>query len=82
MFNTRYENEPWYGPPDPKPSGRGRAVPNVDVYVFSEKKELELFVRERAHSKEKFVVYHVSSLGRATVTINVDTEIDDSNASK
>lgn len=74
VFGNRRECSPSYGPPDP-PGDTYYDVPNVDVYAFKKREELDLFVSEIARSEEQFVFYAVPALGQATVKVEVGVEI-------
>jgi hypothetical protein len=75
VFGTRSEWSPPYDRHD-DPSGSSSSVPNVDLYVFKQRKDLELFVDEAARTGASFVFYHVGSLGKATVHVEVKTEVE------
>ena len=74
VFNTRIEWTPSYGPPDPR-NPTSETVPNVDVYVFEERTDLEKFIDQISRSDSSFVFYAVNALGKTTVTVKVDYEL-------
>jgi len=73
VFGQRTEYVPAY---DIHDSPSSTSVPIVDVYVFKDRKQLEMMVDEAARTGASFVFYYVNSLGRATVKVDVDTEVD------
>lgn len=74
LFGQRSEYMPAY---DIHDSPSSTSVPTVDVYVFKDRKQLEMFVDEAARTGTSFVFYHINSLGKATVRVDVDTEVDE-----
>lgn len=47
----------------------------ADVYALTERSHLDLFVSEIARTSTQFVFYEVTSLGKATVKVDIDTEV-------
>jgi hypothetical protein len=74
VFGTRHEWTPPYGRHD-DPSGSTSSLPTVDVYVFKARDELSLFIDEATRTGVSFVFFAVSSLGKATVNVDIDLEV-------
>lgn len=72
VFKTRTEWSPGWGKDD---RGDSSSVPHVDVYVFKKREDLDIFVSIAARTTTPFVFYHVGSLGKATVKVEVDTQV-------
>lgn len=73
LFTQRNEYSPPY---DRHDSGTSYAVDEVRVFVFTKKSDLEMFVDDAARFGANFVFYHVNSLGKATVKVDVETEVE------
>lgn len=72
VFGTRTE---YSGYSDRSGGSDSYSVPNVDVYAFTKRNELDLFVGEIARTSTPFVFFEVTGIGKATVKVDIETEI-------
>lgn len=68
VFGTRSES---IAPYDKGDSWSSTSVPEVIVYVFHERKDLDLFVAQAAKSDLSFVFYAVPEAGKFSIKVEV-----------
>lgn len=73
VFTIRSEWTPGYDRDD---SGSSSTVPHIETYVFEARADLDSFVSDAATTNTDFVFFHVSAPGKATVKVDVATNLD------
>ena len=73
VFGSRNEWSPPYDRHDDQ-AGTTSSTPQVDVYVFKTREELNLFVTEASKTSTSFVFFAVPALGKAQVKVTVGVE--------
>mgnify|MGYP001597965699 CR=1 FL=1 len=72
VFGTQSVYTPAY---DERDRASSHDVPKIDLYVFTKREELDVFVSEAAKSTTSFVFFAVPGLGKATVKVEVDAAL-------